>query len=115
MKNNLIHSRDHKQNICVIPSKLVQSFLSFTSACGNTVYLKCRLVYLLSLLNPFELVLSARVTKMERRNIEQRYAIKCCVKLGESAIETLDKVVKVLGDEAINRARVFRWHKEFKK
>jgi hypothetical protein len=55
-----------------------------------------------------------RVTKMERYNIEQRYAIKFCVKLGESAKETFDKIVKVFGDEAMSRAQVFRWHKEFK-
>lgn len=54
------------------------------------------------------------VTKMERRNIEQRYAIKFCVKLGESAKETFDKIVKVFGDEAMSRAQVFQWHKKFK-
>jgi len=37
------------------------------------------------------------------------------VKLGESAKKTLDKVVKVFGDEAMRRAQVFRWHKEFEK
>jgi len=52
---------------------------------------------------------------MERRNIEQRYAIKFCMKLGEFAEETLDKVVKVFGDEAMSRAQAFRWHKKFKK
>jgi predicted ArsR family transcriptional regulator len=51
---------------------------------------------------------------MERRNIEHRYAIKFCVKLGKSAKETFDKIVKVFGDEAMSRVQVFRWHKEFK-
>jgi len=52
---------------------------------------------------------------MERRNIKQQYAIKFCVKLGKSAKETLDKVVKVFVDEAMSRAQVFRWHKRIKK
>ncbi|KAL4083830.1 hypothetical protein QTP88_029146 [Uroleucon formosanum] len=60
------------------------------------------------------LVYVVRVTKIELRNIEQWYAIKFCVKLGESAKETFDKIVKVFGDEAMSRAQVFRWHKEFK-
>lgn len=51
---------------------------------------------------------------MEQRNIEQRYAIKFCVKLGDSVMETYDKLVKVFGDEALSRAQVFRWHKNFK-
>ncbi|KAK5644536.1 hypothetical protein RI129_005836 [Pyrocoelia pectoralis] len=51
---------------------------------------------------------------MEQRNIEQRYAIKCCVKLGDSVKETYGKLVKVFGDEALSRAQVFRWHKDFK-
>jgi len=37
------------------------------------------------------------------------------VKLGESAKKTLNKVVKVFGDEAMSCAQVFQWCKEFKK
>lgn len=62
----------------------------------------------------FMSVYGVSVTKMERRNIDQRYAIKFCVKLGESAKETFDEIVKVFGDEAMSRAQVSRWHKEFK-
>ncbi|KAK5642434.1 hypothetical protein RI129_008601 [Pyrocoelia pectoralis] len=51
---------------------------------------------------------------MEQRNIEQRYAIKFCVKLRDSVKETYDKLVKVFGYEALSRAQVFRWHKDFK-
>ncbi|KAL4126948.1 hypothetical protein QTP88_011146 [Uroleucon formosanum] len=51
---------------------------------------------------------------MEQRNIEQRYAIKFCVKLGDSVAETYDKLVKVFGDEALSRAQAFRWHNNFK-
>ncbi|EFN79008.1 hypothetical protein EAI_12163, partial [Harpegnathos saltator] len=32
-------------------------------------------------------------TKMEQRNLEQRYAIKFCVKLGESASVTFEKLI----------------------
>jgi len=39
---------------------------------------------------------------MEQRNIEQRYAIKFCIKLGDSVMETYDKLVKVFGDEALS-------------
>ncbi|KAK5641706.1 hypothetical protein RI129_010253 [Pyrocoelia pectoralis] len=51
---------------------------------------------------------------MEKRNQEQRVAIKFCAKLGETASETYAKIVKVYGDSALSRAQVFRWHKEFK-
>ncbi|XP_025408966.1 protein GVQW3-like [Sipha flava] len=51
---------------------------------------------------------------MEQRNIEQRYAIKFCVKLGDSVMKTYGKLVKVFGDEALSRAQVFRWHKNLK-
>ncbi|VVC30621.1 Transposase, type 1,Winged helix-turn-helix DNA-binding domain [Cinara cedri] len=42
---------------------------------------------------------------MEQRNIEQRYAIKFCVKLSDSIMETYDKLVKVFGDEALSRTQ----------
>ncbi|XP_052748163.1 protein GVQW3-like [Galleria mellonella] len=51
---------------------------------------------------------------MEKRNQEQRVAIKFCAKLGETASETYAKIVKVHGDSALSRAQVFRWHTEFK-
>lgn len=59
-------------------------------------------------------VLVVLVTKMEKRNQEQRVAIKFCARLGETASETYAKIVKVHGDSALSRAQVFRWHKEFK-
>ncbi|XP_018577078.1 putative uncharacterized protein FLJ37770 [Anoplophora glabripennis] len=51
---------------------------------------------------------------MEKQNFEQRVAIKCCARLGETASETYAKIVKLHGDSALSRAQVFRWHKEFK-
>lgn len=41
------------------------------------------------------------IPKVERYNIEQRYVIKFCVKLEESAKVSFDKVIKVFGDEVV--------------
>ncbi|GJQ75899.1 hypothetical protein Trydic_g17959 [Trypoxylus dichotomus] len=46
-------------------------------------------------------------------NIKQLYAIKSCVKLGETPSETLQMIRTVYGD-ALSSAQVFRWHKIFK-
>ncbi|EFN80151.1 Putative uncharacterized protein FLJ37770, partial [Harpegnathos saltator] len=53
------------------------------------------------------------VTKMEQRNLEQRYAIKFCVKLGESASVAFEKLKQAYGKHSLSRAQVFRWHKSF--
>jgi transposase len=50
---------------------------------------------------------------MENNNLEQRYAIKFCVKLGEGATDTYDKIQKACGNDSVSRAQVFRWHKDF--
>jgi len=50
---------------------------------------------------------------MEERNLEQRCAIKCCVKLNENATETYEKLRGAYGEHALSRTRVFRWHKAF--
>jgi hypothetical protein len=42
--------------------------------------------------------------------IEQRFAIKCCFKVGLSATETLVLVQTAYGNEAVNRSNVFRWY-----
>lgn len=47
-------------------------------------------------------------------NLEQRYAIKFCVKLENSATETLAMIEKAYGNDALSKAQVFRWHKTFK-
>jgi len=52
---------------------------------------------------------------MEQRNLEQRCAIKFCAKLGETATETYEKVLKVYGSDALSRIQVLRWHADFKK
>jgi hypothetical protein len=50
---------------------------------------------------------------MDRQMIEQGYAIKFCVKLGESATLTCEKVQGAFGEHSLSRAQVFRWHKSF--
>lgn len=44
-------------------------------------------------------------------NLEDRYAIKFCVKIGQNAAETFDMIKTVYGDTFMSRATVFRWHK----
>jgi hypothetical protein len=50
---------------------------------------------------------------MEKRNLEQRCAIKFCVKLNENATETYEKLRRAYGEHALSRAQIFRWHKAF--
>ena len=50
---------------------------------------------------------------MDRQKFEQRCAIKFCVKLGESATVTYEKLQKAYGEHSLSRAHVFRWHKSF--
>ena len=47
---------------------------------------------------------------MDRQKFEQRCAIKFCVKLGESAAVTYEKLQRAYEE---SRAQVFRWHKSF--
>ncbi|XP_060615302.2 protein GVQW3 [Anolis sagrei] len=49
-----------------------------------------------------------------QRSLEQRYAIKFCVKLGKSGSETLQLLRTAYGDAVLSSAQVFRWHKAFK-
>ena len=46
-------------------------------------------------------------------NLEGRYAIKFCVKLGKNAAETFDMIKTAYGETFMSRATVFRWHKKF--
>ena len=48
-----------------------------------------------------------------QRSVDQRYAIKFCVKLEKSATETLAMIQKAYGKDALSKAQVFRWHKAF--
>jgi len=54
------------------------------------------------------------VTFAMQENIEQRYAIKFCVKLNKSATETFASLTKAYGDANLSRTMVFKWHKAFR-
>nr|XP_012143528.1 PREDICTED: putative uncharacterized protein FLJ37770 [Megachile rotundata] len=49
-----------------------------------------------------------------QRNIEQRCAIKFCVKLNKSATETFNMIHQAYKDDSMSRTSVFEWHKNFK-
>jgi len=50
---------------------------------------------------------------MEGRISEQRCGIKFCVKLGETGIETFNKLKQAYGEHALSRSQVFKWYKAF--
>jgi hypothetical protein len=54
------------------------------------------------------------VTFGMQENIEQRYAIKFCVKLNKSATETFASLTDAYGDATLWRTTVFKWHKSLK-
>ena len=47
-------------------------------------------------------------------NLEERYAIKLCLKLGKNATETYGIVYTAFRSSCMNRASVFEWYKRFK-
>ena len=47
-------------------------------------------------------------------NLEERYTIKFCFKLGENATETYGMLQTAFRPSCMNRASVFEWHKRFK-
>ena len=49
-----------------------------------------------------------------QRSLEQRYAIKFCVKLGKSGSEMLQLLRTAYGDAALSSSQVLRWYKAFK-
>jgi hypothetical protein len=53
------------------------------------------------------------VTFAMQENIENRYAIKFCVKLNKSPTET-SSLTEAYGDATLSRTMVFNWHKAFK-
>jgi len=50
---------------------------------------------------------------MEERNFEQRCAIKFCVKLVETGIETFNNQKQAYGGHALSKSQVFKWFKTF--
>ena len=53
------------------------------------------------------------VKEIEERNFEQRCAINFCVKLGETAIETFNKLKQAYGEHTLSRSQVFKGYKAF--
>ena len=47
-------------------------------------------------------------------NLEERYAIKFCFKLGKNAAETYEMLQTAFGAPWMNQASVFEWHNRFK-
>jgi len=45
---------------------------------------------------------------------KQRVAIKCCVKVSNSAVETTELINKAYGSAAMSRANVYRWYARFR-
>ena len=48
---------------------------------------------------------------MDRQKFEQSCAIKFCVKFGESATVTFEKLQRAYGEHFLSKPKVFRWHK----
>ena len=46
-------------------------------------------------------------------NLEARYAIKFCVKLGKSPTDTFEMVKTAYGPSFMSQATVYRWHRRF--
>jgi len=46
--------------------------------------------------------------------LEQRYCIKFCQKLGDSQVETIRKIQKVFGDDAMGITQIKKWYNRFK-
>jgi len=51
--------------------------------------------------------------EMEEHNFEQKCAIKFCVKLCETGIETFNKLKQAYGEHALSRSKLFKWYKAF--
>ncbi|UYV84561.1 hypothetical protein LAZ67_X002615 [Cordylochernes scorpioides] len=54
------------------------------------------------------------LTDAIERSLEQRYAIKFCVRLGKNATETFQMLQKVFKDDCISKSQSGKWHKAFK-
>ena len=54
------------------------------------------------------------ISKMQSDTLEERYAIKFCLKFGKNATETFGMLQTAFRPSCMNRASVFEWHKRFK-
>jgi hypothetical protein len=46
--------------------------------------------------------------------IEQRFCVKLCMKLGNSATKTLEMLCEAFGEHSLSQTAVFEWHSRFK-
>ncbi|XP_064098651.1 protein GVQW3-like [Macrobrachium nipponense] len=46
--------------------------------------------------------------------IEQRYCIKFCYKLGDTQVQTIQKIQQAFGDEAMGITQIKEWYNRFK-
>jgi hypothetical protein len=53
------------------------------------------------------------ITKMEKNNLKQRYAIRFCVKLWEGTTCTYEKSQETFGNDSLSNAEVSHWHNNF--
>lgn len=51
---------------------------------------------------------------MMEKTLEQRYAIKFCVKLKKTPLETFEMLKEAFGDDCLSRSQSNRWHKMFR-
>jgi hypothetical protein len=56
------------------------------------------------------LLLSAKMTE----RLKQRYCIQFCQKLGDSQVETIQKIQWVFGDDAMGITQIKEWYNQFK-
>ncbi|KAJ8950221.1 hypothetical protein NQ318_006195 [Aromia moschata] len=61
-----------------------------------------------------EPLLSVLVEPAIEKTLEQRYAIKFCVKLKKTPLETFGMLREAFGDDCLSRSRSNRWHKMFR-
>ncbi|KAJ8936196.1 hypothetical protein NQ318_008493 [Aromia moschata] len=61
----------------------------------------------------FESRYSDPVQEKKQRSLEQRMAIKFCVKLEKSVAETIPMLKKAFGVDCLSDRQIFRWHKAF--
>ena len=54
------------------------------------------------------------ISKMQSDILEERYAIKFCLKLGKNATKTYGMLQTAFWPCCMNQASVFEWHKRFK-
>jgi len=51
---------------------------------------------------------------MMEKTLEQRYAIKFCMKLKKTPLETFEMLKEAFGDDCLSRSQSNRWHKMFR-